>query len=304
MHLKNGDRISGEVKRLERGVLTVKTEWAGTLKIKWDQITGMESEEDMKVYFRDKTNANGVIKMPKEGEVQVLASEGERKTAKTSEIAGVNIDPDAPDIVGHAAIGWEKVDGNTDTESFHYDLDLMVRWLEHRWKLYTDFNWAEADGETNKYNWKVNPTYDYFFSDDLYLSSDALFQRDRFQDLSLRTLVSVGPGWQVFNCDDLKLSVSGGPGYAWERYESIEDRDYPAGRWSVDFSWWPYKKYAEVYHNQLGFQSLDHIEDTTVQTRTGIRIPLWKAFLSDSDMTMTGATSLSTIGCGGIRVIS
>ena len=36
--LPNGDRITGEIKRLERGRLEFKTDDAGTLYLEWDKI--------------------------------------------------------------------------------------------------------------------------------------------------------------------------------------------------------------------------------------------------------------------------
>src|SRR3954451_22183310 len=39
--LANGDRITGEVRRLERGRLQFKTDDAGTLYLEWDKLTSV-----------------------------------------------------------------------------------------------------------------------------------------------------------------------------------------------------------------------------------------------------------------------
>ena len=46
--LRNGDRITCEIKQLTRGKITVKTDDAGTLEIKWVGVVGLQSEH----YFR------------------------------------------------------------------------------------------------------------------------------------------------------------------------------------------------------------------------------------------------------------
>jgi hypothetical protein len=42
--LANGDRITGEVKRLERGRLVFDTDDAGTLYFEWDKLVSVESK--------------------------------------------------------------------------------------------------------------------------------------------------------------------------------------------------------------------------------------------------------------------
>src|SRR6187399_2641939 len=44
VELKNGDRITCEIKRLDRGKLTVKTDGLGTIAIEWDDIQFVTSK--------------------------------------------------------------------------------------------------------------------------------------------------------------------------------------------------------------------------------------------------------------------
>ena len=47
--MNNGDRITGEVKKLEYGLVTFKTDDAGTLSIKWDKIVSLTAKETFEV---------------------------------------------------------------------------------------------------------------------------------------------------------------------------------------------------------------------------------------------------------------
>jgi uncharacterized protein DUF481 len=42
--LRNGDRVTGEIKALEYGLLELSTDFMGTLKIEWNQVASIESE--------------------------------------------------------------------------------------------------------------------------------------------------------------------------------------------------------------------------------------------------------------------
>ena len=51
--LANGDRITGEVKRLERGRLVFETDDAGTLYLEWDKLASVESKQRVEVTTAD-----------------------------------------------------------------------------------------------------------------------------------------------------------------------------------------------------------------------------------------------------------
>ena len=42
--LKNGDRLHGEIAKLEYGKLSLKTDYMGTLSIEWPAVTAIESK--------------------------------------------------------------------------------------------------------------------------------------------------------------------------------------------------------------------------------------------------------------------
>ena len=47
--LFNGDRITGEVKELAKGILTFKTDNAGTVSIEWDKVVGLKTNQRLEV---------------------------------------------------------------------------------------------------------------------------------------------------------------------------------------------------------------------------------------------------------------
>ncbi|MEE9448933.1 MAG: DUF481 domain-containing protein [Ignavibacteriaceae bacterium] len=51
--MNNGDHITGEVKRLELGILVFKTDDAGTINIKWDKIKNVKTDNIYEVELQD-----------------------------------------------------------------------------------------------------------------------------------------------------------------------------------------------------------------------------------------------------------
>lgn len=76
--LENGDRITGEIKKLERGKLRLKTDWMGTLEIEWKRIEKVESE-----YFYEVELSSGAKYF---GSLETSEEEG-RKIGVTSAYA-------------------------------------------------------------------------------------------------------------------------------------------------------------------------------------------------------------------------
>ena len=61
VELENGDRITCEIKKLERGKLTVKTDGIGTIAIEWDDIQRLTSAARFDIERRSGEHAYGTL---------------------------------------------------------------------------------------------------------------------------------------------------------------------------------------------------------------------------------------------------
>ena len=57
--LINGDRITGEVKELERGILSYSTDFMGILRIEWGKIAQLRSDQLLEIELLDGTRMHG-----------------------------------------------------------------------------------------------------------------------------------------------------------------------------------------------------------------------------------------------------
>jgi hypothetical protein len=76
--LKNGDRITGEIKQLSRDKLEVKTDSAGTIEIEWEDVAAIKSD----YYFRIEDSGGHRYF----GEIEMLEGETTLRIASQSEI--------------------------------------------------------------------------------------------------------------------------------------------------------------------------------------------------------------------------
>ena len=78
--LYNGDRITGEVKSLEGGILSVSTDSMGTVKIEWQDIARLESKYYHEVRTSDGVRYLGSIQPPEHpGQLRVTEPDGQHQ---------------------------------------------------------------------------------------------------------------------------------------------------------------------------------------------------------------------------------
>src|SRR6476620_11396433 len=74
--LANGDRITGEVKRLDRGRLVFDTDDAGTLYLEWDKLASVESKLNVEVVTFDGRRFLGTLGPAPDRSIAVVAADG------------------------------------------------------------------------------------------------------------------------------------------------------------------------------------------------------------------------------------
>lgn len=79
--LYNGDRITGEIKSLESGILKLSTDAMGTVRIEWADVARLESDYFYEIRLSDGARHLGSIETPElSGQVTLLDLDGEHDT--------------------------------------------------------------------------------------------------------------------------------------------------------------------------------------------------------------------------------
>ena len=140
--LKNGDRITGRIVKMEDKRLEIDVSFSDIIKIKWDDVQSITSERPMSVKLY------GEVDIPEDvGERRldrlIVSTLGEGGAIRLEDVRAINFAEN--DYRGYISAGGNQTSGNTKTEALNISGSLTYRRLEHRYILDGKYNRAQAD---------------------------------------------------------------------------------------------------------------------------------------------------------------
>jgi putative salt-induced outer membrane protein YdiY len=280
--LRNGDKITGTLVQLEEGTVVVNTEYAGKIAIQLEKVNYLKTDEpkattlidgtalEAEFFYRDTAAADGMPERERTAEGINIA-----------EVKSIYPEPRPPiRLRGRVNAGITNEKGNTQTDEYRIDAELIARSDKQRFTVGGEFNKQQADDTTTVENWKAYGIYDYFLKPKWFVYGSSLFEHDEFADLDLRTTLGAGAGHQFFESDELNLSVSAGLAYIFENFIVAEDDEFPGAQWLVQYDQYFFNKFVQLFHSNNGYVSLEDASDWLVNTRQGLRFPLYKGFVT------------------------
>lgn len=274
--LRNGDRISGEVVRLEGGKLLIKTTYAGNLRIDWSQIATLSTDQPVYIAIDDASRVKAAFGQSDPGAATLTGSDWlETGPMALERITGMTRKPEPPvKVTGRVNIGVSSTSGNTDTRKIHADSEMIARTVKNRFTLGGAINRTEDQNVETESNWIAYLKYDHFITKRWYAYSNADMESDKFKDIGLRTTVGVGTGYQFYETPQTNLSLEGGVNYVNTDHDLGVDEAYPAGRWAVKFDHFLFESKTQFFHRHEGFFALDDSDNLFVRSQTGLRWPV------------------------------
>ena len=281
VYLKNGDLITGAIDTSEDGLLVVKTAYAEKIKVNWEEVVCITSDKEVTLLLKSNEKIAGRAVCPTLGSVQLIDQEtgGTRDFALT-DIQTVNPPPPPPPVTYKALVnmGGALNSGNTRSKTFNSSGKFQVRSKKQRLYLEGKFNYGESEGEENARNWLTGAKYDYFWTEKLYSYLRPFAEYDKFQDLNLRFITAVGPGYQFIDTETASLFAELGPAYFYEDYKNGIDNEYLAARWAAGVRYHILPQKLIFFHVHEFYYDLTSNEGSFLRTEQGIRIALVKSF--------------------------
>lgn len=275
--LTNGDRLTGSVVSKTDGTLVLATSYAGELSLSWDQISRIESDQPVTLLLKDDTRISGRLIQSDDGSLRIRAGEIlESAPIALEQVSFINppaIENGETVLSGSINVGINVAKGNTDTEQAHLDAEMVARSKDNRFTLGGTYNRSADNGVETESNTTGYGKYDHFLTEQWYMYSNALFARDKFKDLKLRTSLGVGTGYQFWETAETSFSVEGGINYFNEDFYTAPDESYPAARWSMKYTRKLYQA-LQLFHNNEGYIGLENTNDVLILTETGVKAPL------------------------------
>lgn len=269
--LKNGDRLTGTVTKLEEGVLTLKTEYSEPVKIRKEEIKSISTNEHVKIHLVGTKELKGKLKTDEEGHLSVESSiEREAAIIDWNKVKAINPTPVIPPKwKGNVTLGANLQTGNTDRTSVSVGAEAARKTDQDRFSLRFLHNYAEENDEITVRNTYGSLKYDYFFTRSLYGYLGVELLNDKFRDLNLRTVVGPGIGYQIWDDPIEILLFEAGVSYFSEDLKEGEDDHWITARLAGNFS---YKiKDAIVFSEQfILYPSVGKIGEYQLRNEAGV----------------------------------
>jgi Protein of unknown function, DUF481 len=220
--MKNGDRMTCQVKGLEEGVLYVSFDYIdGTSSVQWSKVARVQSDQLFIVKTEDGSVYTGRLNTP---ETPV----GQPVKIQIVETPEKKVVLDSPQIVGISETSekvWQRFNGQLNfgiiyskgNESTQYNFGSQAEYLRERWSAQASLNstLSSSNGTSastrNVFDLRGShllPWNNYFYSG---LGS---FLQSSAQGITLQTTIGGGLGRYLKNTNQSKISVLGG--FAWQ----------------------------------------------------------------------------------------
>ena len=280
VRLKNGDKLTGQIVRMQKNKLILKTSYAGEITIIWQEVTGIQTDGPVKIVLTDETTLEGTTEVAEDGKMKLNTDKLETPASfSLADVKAVNPEPVKTVRINtrlNASVTNER--GNTNSDNYYFDGEFEARTKKNRYTVGGELTNEKADDVTTSQNWLTYGNYSHFLNEKWFLNVNTLFEHDEFKDLNLRSTLGAGAGYQFFETPLLNLSIAAGLSKVDENFDLAEDNDYSAGQWEIKYDQYFFDKFVQLFHVNTGFISLEDSNDWFLKTRTGLRFPLYKGF--------------------------
>jgi Putative salt-induced outer membrane protein len=269
--LKNGDRITGRIIKMQDKRLEVDVSFADIIRIKWEDVQSITSERAMSVKLY------GEVDLPENAGEQrldriILYTLGGNGAIRLEDVRMINFADD--DYRGSISLGGNQTSGNTQTQALNVSGSLTYRRLEHRYILDGKYNRAQADEKDTANNGAFTIKYDYFLTRRVYVGGLNLAETDQFQDLSLRNTSALILGYDLLDREHHNLSIGAGPGAVYQDFTTEPATMTPSAVWVLRYEFMFRGDDVIIFHKQMGFKDLGHGSAIRVNADQGIRVKM------------------------------
>jgi hypothetical protein len=220
--MKNGDRMTCEIKALSAGVLSVKLKYVqGTIGVQWSEVARLESAQLFLVRTEGGTVYTGKLStatIPGERAVSIEVATGPEKEVEISQAQLVQLDQAAEGF-------WQRFDGTVNTgilyskgnQSTQYNIASMVEYRRERWSAQASQNSSlssSSGASVSTRNQEDLNTMRLLPWNNWFYAGTGDFLQSSVQGIDLQTTLGGGIGRFVRNSNRSSFYVLGG--FAWQ----------------------------------------------------------------------------------------
>ena len=222
--LDNGDRLTGELEKLEGGKLAFKTSYAGMISIDWQQVQEVVTDGKAEIQVGSGRLYRGTFEQADEG-LEVHTEGEEVLTVDLPDVVRIASyeDGDPPgffDILeGAVDVGYNFTRGNSRLNSSSLALRGKYRRPAYQMSASATSQFARQDDSEPTSRQTADARYDRFVSTRQFAFGLLGLERNDRQLLNLRSRMGGGYGYKLKNTKTTELSLLGGFTYINEQFQ-------------------------------------------------------------------------------------
>jgi len=241
--LNNGDRITGDISDSDGKTLTLKTPYAGDVKIQWSAIKELVAAQPLYVTTHEKKTISGSV-VPSGKNLTVHTTAGATVEVPFTDIAAVrssvgenayekSLHPNwDQDWNGSASLGLALARGNSDTTTLNTAFKAERKTTADDITAYDSSVYATNGlAGTNQVTADAilgGARYERNITPKLFAFGAADFTHDELQHLNLQSIYTGGFGWHFIDKPTTTFDVLGGINYTHESYSGDTATASPA----------------------------------------------------------------------------
>jgi putative salt-induced outer membrane protein YdiY len=226
--LQNGDRMTGEVDGMADKRLALKTAYAGTVRINWDQIAELSGHET-KVMVEVETGRRYTGSIQKDGERLYVQDEDVRTELETHDVVSMvpMTDSEPPGfwrlLEGSFDAGYNFTRGNSSQTQSALGARAQYRTQTYKAQAQLSSIFSEAEDADPTSRHAADARLDRFLTPKMFAFGLTGFERNERQNLDLRSKFGGGFGWTLLDKKRTQLSLLGGVTYTNEQFRAKEE---------------------------------------------------------------------------------
>ena len=224
--MNNGDHFTGEVKRLQSGLLYVETDYvSGNIGLDWDQVQSVESTATYRIVLSNGQRLEGKIEKQTGDKAKaqdfLIREATEEVHVPSADV--VSIDTKKPtfwrDLKGAIDLGYSFTSGNSQST---LNADTSAAYETPGWKVTTSFDstFSGQSGASKTNREDVQASVVKFLNRNSFVASLSDFLHSNQQDLNLRTTLGGGYGRYLTRTTNTDLAWLGGIVYIHESFST------------------------------------------------------------------------------------
>ena len=278
--LANGDRITGEVVRLERGRLEFKTDDAGTLYLEWDKLLSVVAATRLvEVLTTDGRHFLGTLGRTATDRALAIASPEGVASVQMAEVTFIN-------PIGRSF--WKKLDGSIDAgfsytrssgiAQLNFNADTIYRKPASQIRLTASATVTQTDESSDRDDrGSVEISYLRYPWQHWFFGAAGRFENNESLGLELRSQAGAVVGPRLVNSNRAQLSLGAGIAVNRERGVDVEATQNLEALFMLRTSYYTYDRPQTNLDVSLQyFPSLSNAGRHRVQLDAGVKREFWK----------------------------